>query len=165
MRVRARRELRLEGLLRLPVIEPGNPRLPSLQPLQHLRQVPVRRRPRHNRHIRRPLEDLLALLLRHAPQHGELLALALHPLVLVQPVEDLLLRLIADRAGVVQNQASRRLVLHLGIPLLLQRPNDFFAVMGVHLAAEGFDIKRFAHSPSISPPAPMGEPRPKCSEA
>ncbi len=45
--------------------------------------------------------------------HGELLALALHPLVLVQAVEDLLLRLVADGAGVVQDQARVGLVLTL----------------------------------------------------
>jgi hypothetical protein len=33
---------------------------------------------------------------------------------------------------------------------VLQGADDLFGVMGVHLAAEGFDIKRLAHVTSIS---------------
>ena len=149
MRVRPRGELRLEGLLGLPVVQPRDPPLARLQPHQHLRQLPIARRPRHKRHIRRALEDPLALLLRHAAQHGEPLALALQPLVLIQPVEDLLLRLVADRAGVVQDQPRVGLVLHPHVPLMLQRPNHLLRVMGIHLASKRLDIESLLHPPSI----------------
>jgi hypothetical protein len=33
---------------------------------------------------------------------------------------------------------------------MLQRPDDLLGVMGIHLAAEGFDVERFAHASSIS---------------
>ena len=60
-------------------------------------------------------------------------------------MKHLLLRLIPDRAGVVQDQPGLSLILHPGIPLLLQRPNDLLGVMGVHLAAKRLDIKSLAH--------------------
>jgi len=41
-------------------------------------------------------------------------------LVLVQPVEDLLLRFIANRAGVVEDQAGILLGLDLAVALMLQ---------------------------------------------
>ena len=112
------------------------------QLLQHARQIPVRRRPRHQRNIRRPLENLLALLLRHTSQHAKLLALLLIFLVIVEPVKNLLLRLVADRAGVVQNQVSLFDRIHLPIPLRHQRANDLFGVVDIHLAAESFEVKR-----------------------
>ncbi len=149
MWIRPRSKLRLKRQIGLPVIEPRNPLFPSLQPPQHIRQIAIRRRPRHQRHIRSLVEDLLALLLRHTPQHGELLPLTLQPLVLVQPVKHLLLGLVANRTGVVQNQPRLAFVLNAGIPLLLQRPNHLLGVMGVHLAAKGFDIESLAHGYSI----------------
>ena len=60
-------------------------------------------------------------------------------------MKDLLLRLVADGAGVVEDEAGFGLVGDLGVALMLQRSDDFFRVMGVHLAAEGFDIERLAH--------------------
>jgi hypothetical protein len=60
--------------------------------------------------------------------------------VLVQSVEDLLLGLVADGAGVVENQSRVGLV-GLGVALAQQRPDNFLRVVGVHLAAEGFDVK------------------------
>jgi len=60
-------------------------------------------------------------------------------------VEDSLLGLVADRAGVVENQASVSFILDADVALVLQRADDFFRVMGVHLAAEGFDVKSLAH--------------------
>ena len=65
-------------------------------------------------------------------------------------MKDLLLRLIANGAGVVQDQAAVILVLHPRVALLLQRPDDFFRVMGVHLAAEGLDIESLTHTYSIA---------------
>ena len=45
MRIGARGKLRLEGLVGLAVVEPGNALLPSLQPRQHLRQIAIGRGP------------------------------------------------------------------------------------------------------------------------
>ena len=103
------------------------------------------------RDIRGALEDLFAFLLGDAAEDGEPLALALQLLVLVQAVEDFLLGFVADGAGVVEDQAGLGFVGHLGVALLLQRADDFFRVMGVHLAAEGFDVESLAHGSSISP--------------
>jgi hypothetical protein len=66
-------------------------------------------------------------------------------------VKDLLLGLIANRAGVVQNQPRIGLILHLRIALMLQRPNHLLGVMGVHLAAKRLNIESFTHTSSISP--------------
>jgi hypothetical protein len=57
-------------------------------------------------------------------------------------VEDLLLRLVADRAGVVEDQIRLVLGLDLRVALLPQRSNDLFRVMNVHLAAESLKEKR-----------------------
>ena len=65
-------------------------------------------------------------------------------LVIVQAIEDLLLRLIADRAGVVEDQPGVFFGLHLrGSPAGQQRANHLFGVMGIHLAAEGLQIECF----------------------
>ncbi len=114
-------------------------------------QVAVAGRAGDERDVRRALEDLFAFLLRDAAEHGELLALALEPLVLVQAVEDLLLGFVADGAGVVEDQPGVGFVRHLDVALMLQRADDLFGVVGVHLAAEGLDVKGLRHTPSISP--------------
>ena len=63
--------------------------------------------------------------------------------VVIQAVKDLLLSLVADGAGVVQNQAGVFLVFNLPVTLVLQCANHLFGVMGIHLAAEGFKIESF----------------------
>ena len=65
-------------------------------------------------------------------------------------MEDLLLGFVADGTGVVEDQPGVGFVLHAGVALLLQGAYDFFGVMGVHLAAEGFDVESLAHLDSIS---------------
>ena len=64
-------------------------------------------------------------------------------LVVVQPVKDLLLRFVADRAGVVEDQPGLFLRLHLPVALLLERANHLLRVVGIHLAAEGLQIECF----------------------
>ena len=91
--------------------------------------------------MRRALENLFAFLLGHAAQHAKLLALFQQLLVIGEPIEDLLLRLVADGASVVQNQVSLLDRLHLPVALMHQRANDLFRVMHVHLAAEGFEVE------------------------
>src|ERR1700733_6149124 len=140
--IRARRKLGLEGLVGLPVIEARNALLAGFQPSQHLRQLAIGSRSRDQRDIRCPLEDRFAFLLRDAAQHPEALALFQQFLGVVQPVEDLLLRLVADRAGVIENEAGCLFRLYLRVALLLQRPDDLLRVMDIHLAAEGLKEER-----------------------
>ena len=58
-------------------------------------------------------------------------------------MEDLLLRLVADGAGVVQDQTGGFLVLDARVALMLQRPDHFLGIMGIHLAPEGLDVEGF----------------------
>ena len=66
----------------------------------------------------------------------------MHLLYVVEAVEDLLLGFVADGAGVVEDQPSLFDGLDLLVALGNECPNDLFRVMGVHLAAEGFEVKR-----------------------
>ena len=141
MRIGAGSEFGLEAFVGFAVVKPGRA-LPCFDLNQHLRQIAVRRRAAYQRNIRRALENLLAFLLRHAAQHAELLALLLQLLVVVQAVEDFLLGLVADGAGVVENQSGFFDGLNLPVALGNQRPHDLFRVMGIHLAAKGFEVKR-----------------------
>ena len=97
------------------------------------------------RDVRGLLEDGFAFLLGDAADDGELFAFALEALVLVEAVEDFLLGFIADGAGVVEDEAGVGLVFDAGVALVLEGADDFFGVMGVHLAAEGFDVEGLAH--------------------
>ena len=65
-------------------------------------------------------------------------------------MEDLLLGFVADRAGVVEDQSRVGLVLDAHVALMLERPNDLFRVMGVHLAAKRLDVEGLRHFASIS---------------
>ena len=113
MGIAARGELRLKGLVGLAVVQAGDALLACFETHQHLRQVAIGGRPGDQRNIGRAVENLFALLLRHAAQHGKALALLVQRLVIVQAVEDLLLRLVANRAGVVENQRGLGLLFHL----------------------------------------------------
>src|SRR5260370_36374583 len=90
--------------------------------------------------MRRLLENLLAFLLRHAPQHGEGLAFAV-ALELIESVEDLLFGLVANAASVVEHQFRILRRWNLVVPLADERADDFLGVMRVHLTTEGFDVK------------------------
>src|SRR5438105_9724697 len=87
MRIGASRELGLEALVGLAVVEPGHTVVPCLDLHQHLRQIAVRSRSSDQRHVWRALENLVAFLLRHAAEHTKLLALRLKFLVVGEPVE------------------------------------------------------------------------------
>ena len=93
--------------------------------------------------MRRTLEYLFALLLRHATKDAELFALSLELLEVVKTMEDLLLGLVANRAGVVEDEIGRLDCVHLSIALLHKCADDFFGVMHVHLAPKGLQVKRF----------------------
>ena len=107
------------------VVESGDAAVPASSLHQHLRQIAVRRRSAHQRHIRRALENLFALLLRDAAEHAELLALFLQLLVVGEPVKDLLLGLVADGAGVVEHQAGLFDRLDLAVALGTSVPTTF----------------------------------------
>jgi len=91
--------------------------------------------------VRGALENLFAFLLGYAAEHSKLFALLEQFLVIVQPVENFLFGLVPDGAGVVENQVGLLDRLHLLIAFVQQRADDFFGVMHVHLAAEGFQVK------------------------
>ena len=89
----------------------------------------------------RALKNLFAFLLRDAPQHPKLLAFRLQLLEIGQAMEDLLLRLVANGAGVVQDEIGLLHSVDLAIALLQQRPNDLFRVVDVHLTTERLQIE------------------------
>ena len=61
--------------------------------------------------------------------------------VLVEAMEDFLFGLVADAAGVVEDEAGVGFVGGLGVALVEEGADDFFGVVGVHLAAESFDVE------------------------
>ena len=93
--------------------------------------------------MRGALENLFAFLLRDAAEHAELFALGQQFLVVGQAMENFLLRLVADGAGVVENQVGLLDRFYLLVSFVDERADDFFGVMDVHLAAEGFEVESF----------------------
>ena len=146
MRVRAGGVLGLKTVIGGAIVQPGRA-VPCLDLHQHFRQIPVRSRAAHHRDMRRALKNLLAFLLGHASQNAEFLALRLQFLVVGQPVKDLLLRLVADGASVVENQTRFFDSRHLPIPLLQERADHLFGVVHIHLTAESLEVKRFVRGP------------------
>ncbi len=102
----------------------GNPALARLKLDKHLGQPGVACRTGHQIHMRSTFEDTFAFLLRDAPDHPEKLALAGLPLELLQAVENLLFRFIADTAGVIQNQLGVFRLMYLRVALLQKRAHD-----------------------------------------
>ena len=103
MRIAARGELGLKGLVGLAVVQAGYAAVPCVNLHQHLVQIAVGRRAGHQRDMRGLLENLFAFLLGHTTDHGKLLALRLELLVIGQTVEDLLFSFVADRTGVIEH--------------------------------------------------------------
>src|SRR5215472_8852395 len=91
--------------------------------------------------MRRFLKYLVALLLRHAAQHRELLTLGLQLFIVLQPMEDLLFRLITNGAGVVEDQARFLHGFHLPVTLAHKSADHFLGIVYVHLAAEGLNVE------------------------
>jgi hypothetical protein len=85
---------------------PVTRRVPCFDLHQHLRQIAIRRRSADQRHIRSALENLFAFLLGDAAQDAETFALLLVFLVIGEAVEDFLLGLVADGAGVIEHQSG-----------------------------------------------------------
>src|SRR5215469_18966277 len=101
--------------------------------------------------MRRAFKNLVPLLLRHAAQNGKALPFLLQLLEVGQAVKHLLLGLIADGAGVIEDQVGIFFALNLTVALGDERPHDLFRVVEVHLATEGFDVKRFLLSTHAIP--------------
>src|SRR6516165_6603092 len=91
--------------------------------------------------MRGALENLFAFLLGHAAEHPKLLSLFLKLLVVGEAVEDFLLGFVANGAGVVEDEVGFIDGRNLAVALGDERPNDFFGVMDVHLAAKSFEVK------------------------
>ncbi len=116
---------------------------PLLAParLDHLRQPVQRLRAEHEVHVRRALHDGLALLARDAAADADQHALLLQVLDAAEVAEHLLLRLLAHRAGVEQDQVR---LLGVGRRLVAvgraQHVGHLVRVVLVHLAAERADV-------------------------
>ena len=65
----SRRVISVSNVSSVSLSSPVTRRFPASSSRQHLRQLPVTRRPANQTHPRRALENPLALLLRHAPEH------------------------------------------------------------------------------------------------
>ncbi len=150
MGVGAGGELGLEGEVGLAVVEAGDAGFAGFEAGEHVGQVAIGGGAGDDRDVGGLVEDVLAFLLGDAADDGELFAFALEALVLVEAVEDFLLGFVADGAGVVEDEAGVGFVVDAGVALVLQGADDLFGVMGVHLAAEGFDVEGLAHRGSIS---------------
>ena len=140
VRIVAARERRVESLVGVQAQTRDAP-VAGFELHQHLRQLGVAGRSRHQADVRRAFEDLLAFLLRHAAQHGEHLALAGSLLNCCRRLKTFLLGLVANAAGVVENQFGFFGLLHLRIALGEQRADDFFRIVHIHLAPEGLDVE------------------------
>src|SRR5438105_7569344 len=83
----------------------------------------------------RTIEEALPLLLRHAAADpdGQVAALLLQLAQTAEVRVDLLLRLIADRAGVEQDEVRLHLALHALVAAQLQAAGEALAVEIVHL--------------------------------
>src|SRR5436305_11496932 len=91
--------------------------------------------------MRRALKYLFAFLLRDTPEHAEFLAFRLQLFKIRQAMEDLLLRLVTNGAGVVEDEVGLVHGLDLAIALLQQGTNDLLRVVDVHLATERLQIE------------------------
>src|ERR1700677_2902321 len=63
-------------------------------------------------------------------------------------MEDFLFGFVADGAGVVEDEVGLLDGFYLTISLVDERADDFFGVMDVHLAAEGFEVESLVWIPS-----------------
>ena len=83
----------------------------------------------------------MPFLLRDAAQDTKFLALGFELLVVRKTMEDFLLSFVPNRAGVVEHQAGFLDRRDLEITLRKQGAYDFLRIVGIHLAAEGFEVK------------------------
>src|SRR5215831_1115706 len=138
--------LGFEAVIGLTIVQSGGA-TSRLDLHEHLWQVPVRGRSADHRDVRRPLKNLLAFLLSHAADHAELLALFLELAIVGEAMKDLLLRFVADRACVVEDEPGFLNRWNLPVALLDQSADHLFGVVHIHLAAEGLEVKRLVRGP------------------
>ena len=81
--------------------------------------------------------------LRDAAKDAEDLVLHSLAFEVLEAAEDLLFGLIADAARVVEDEPRVFRRRHLCIALGQQSADHLFGVVGIHLAAEGFDVEGF----------------------
>jgi len=140
MRIVAAGHGRFESVLSIEA-QSGDAAVAGFELHQHLRKLVVAGRTAHQADVGRLFEDLFAFLLGDAAEHGKRFPLAMFFLELLQAVEHLLFRLIADAAGVVEDQLGFFGGFHLLVALMKQRADDLLRVVGVHLAPEGLDVE------------------------
>ncbi len=130
-------------------------------PLQQGRQLGQLARPDHQVHVRRPLEDLLLVLLGHAADDADHLV---RPELfdVLQPAQgtvDLVLGVLPDAARVEEDRVG----LAEGVGRLVARGQqgggDQLAIQHVHLAADRFDIEAASHAFSIPASCGLAAPR------
>ena len=106
MGVGAGGEFGVEGLVGLAVVEAGDAGLAGFEAGQHVGKVAVAGGAGDDRDVGGAVEDFGALLLGYAADDGEALPFTVELLVLVEAMEDFLLGLVADGAGVVEDEAG-----------------------------------------------------------
>ena len=113
---------------------------------EQLRQPVQRLRPEHHVDVGRTLDDRRAFLAGHAAADADQHALLLEVLDAAEVGEHLLLRLLAHRAGVEEDEVGLVHVLG-GLVALggVEHVGHLVRVVLVHLAAEGFDKDFFGH--------------------
>ena len=143
----APRQFRLESLVRIR-FQAAHAPLARLEPRQQERKLAVAGRAAHQADPRRPLENLFALLLRHAAEHANHLAGIAARIVLgiklAQAREHLVRGFLPNAAGIVKNQARIVRRSHLPVSAPQENAGYFLRIVLVHLAAEGLDVKSAA---------------------
>ena len=105
-------------------------------------------RSHHEVDPRRAFEDPLPFLLRDAAADPDGQFAVLLALQFTEPAElgqHLLLRLVADRAGIEQDQVGGGLVVHARVAAQLQSAAQTLAVEIIHLTAPRFDEEGLGH--------------------
>jgi len=92
--------------------------------------------------VGRLLKNPFTFLLRHTAENTEDLSLPCRFFELLKTMKNFLLRLITDAASVVEDEFGILRLRNLCVALLQKRSYNLFGVVGVHLAAEGLNVKR-----------------------
>ena len=110
-------------------------------------------RPDHEIDNLRALEDLASLGLRHAACHRDqgveaaCLPRLLHRAHAAKLGIDLLGRLLADVAGIENDEVGLGRIVGRRVAVIRQRLRHALGVVGVHLTAEGLDVQLFGRCP------------------
>jgi hypothetical protein len=108
--------------------------------LQQGREIPITIWPDHEAHVTCAVQQLLTETLRHASRDTEY-GIALHPaLHFSKPPNDPLLSVLADRAGIDQDDVGRVRLIYGIISGLDELPEHQLGVAHVHLTPVGLDV-------------------------